>query len=223
MQYRVVCISRAIAAGGEVVGHLVAERLGFRYFDEEVISLASTKAGIDPTVVATAEHHTSLMSRLMDALLGGDVPDEELYFGLSEAKHGYYSKRVRPPISLPQAQLRRVIQEAIAEIADRGEAVIVAHAASVALAKRTDVLRVLVTASLRTRCERLWVDPGLLNEEDAARVVEDSDRERARYLERFFEIREEVPTLYDLVVNTDMLRVEQVVDAIVAATRPAPG
>jgi hypothetical protein len=222
MRYRVVCISRAIAAGGEVVGHLVAERLGFRYFDEEVISLASARAGIDPAVVATAEHHTSLVSRLMDALLG-DVSGEELYFGVRDTKHGYYSKRVRPPTSLPDADLRRLIQEAIVEIADRGEAVIVAHAASIALAKRTDVLRVLVTASLRTRCERLWVDPGLLNEEDAARVVEDSDRERARYLERFFDVREEVPTLYDLVINTDVLRAEQAVDAVVAAARQPPG
>jgi hypothetical protein len=221
MRYKVVCVSRALAAGGEVVGHLVAERLGFRYFDEEVIALASAKAGIDSTVVATAEHHTSLVSRLMDALFG-EVLEEELFVGLRETKHGYYSNRVRPPISVPQAELRRLIQEAIVEIADRGDAVIVAHAASIALAKRKDVLRVLITASPHKRSERLWLDPGLLNEEDAARIVADSDRERARYFERFFGVHEEVPTLYDLVVNTDALRVEQAVGAIVAAVRDAP-
>ena len=30
---------------------------------------------------------------------------------------------------------------------------------------------------------------------------------------------DEVPTLYDLVLNTDMLRVEQVVDAVVAVAQ----
>jgi CMP/dCMP kinase len=222
MRYRVVCISRAIGAGGEAVGHLVAERLGFRYFDDDVIALASTKAGLDPAVVATAEHYTSLMSRLMDALLG-DSLNEERPLPSPVEEQGYYSARVRPPVTLPQEELRRLIQSAIVEIADRGAAVIVAHAASIALATRTDVLRILVTASVRTRCERLWRDPGLLNEEDAARVVADSDRERERYLERFFAVREEVPTLYDLVVNTDVLRVEQAVDAIVAAARHPPG
>jgi hypothetical protein len=68
MGSRVVCISRAMAAGGERVGHLVAERLGFHYFDDEIITLASEKAGLTPAVVAEAEHHSTLFERLMDAL-----------------------------------------------------------------------------------------------------------------------------------------------------------
>ena len=48
MNYRVVCISRAAGAGGEQVGRLVAERLGFRYFDDEVIALASERADSTP-------------------------------------------------------------------------------------------------------------------------------------------------------------------------------
>ncbi|MBI3783573.1 MAG: cytidylate kinase family protein [Deltaproteobacteria bacterium] len=31
MSFRVVCISRTLAAGGEDIGHQVAQRLGFRY------------------------------------------------------------------------------------------------------------------------------------------------------------------------------------------------
>jgi cytidylate kinase len=94
--------------------------------------------------------------------------------------------------------------------------VIVAHGGSIALAGRKDVLRTLVTASVATRRGRLW--PGrLLNEQEAARAVAESDLERARYLERFFEVSEEVPTLYDLVLNTDAVSIEQAVDAIVGA------
>jgi len=48
MNYRVVCISRAAGAGGEQVGRLVAERLGFRYFDDEVIALASRRPESTP-------------------------------------------------------------------------------------------------------------------------------------------------------------------------------
>jgi hypothetical protein len=196
---------------------MVAERLGFRYFDDEVIVLASRKAGIDPTVVAEAEHHTSFLTRLMDALASTPMQATSLLpLGESAA---YYTSEVQPSVTLPQVELRRLIQGAILEIAERGKAVIVAHAASIALRHRQDVLRVLVTASERSRCERLWLDSKLLDEDDAARAVAESDRERARYLERFFEVREESPTLYDLVINTDALRIEQAVGAIAAAAQ----
>jgi hypothetical protein len=41
---------RDLAAGaeGERIGSLVAERLGFRYVDEEIITRAAEKQGVDP-------------------------------------------------------------------------------------------------------------------------------------------------------------------------------
>jgi cytidylate kinase len=209
--HSVVCVSRSLGAGGEAVGRGVAERLGFRYVDEEVISLASEKAGIDPAVVAKAEEHTTFLSRLMDALAATPMEVEHLL-----PLHQHADRVPRARSTFPDEELRRFIQAAIVEIADRGKAVIVAHGGSIALAGRKDVLRTLVTASVATRRGRLW--PGrLLNEQEAARAVAESDLERARYLERFFEVSEEVPTLYDLVLNTDAVSVEQAVDAIVGA------
>jgi hypothetical protein len=52
-----------------------------------------------------------------------------------------------PPMVVSKDDVRHLIQGAILEIARRGEAVIVAHAASYALARRPDTLRVFVTAS----------------------------------------------------------------------------
>jgi shikimate kinase len=36
MAFRVVCISRTMAAGGEMIGRAVSERLGYRYVDEDL-------------------------------------------------------------------------------------------------------------------------------------------------------------------------------------------
>ena len=47
-----VCISHSTGAGGEEVGRLVAERLGFLYVDEEIVAAAATRGGIDPGDVA---------------------------------------------------------------------------------------------------------------------------------------------------------------------------
>ena len=93
-----------------------------------------------------------------------------------------------------------------------------AHAASMALGKSESVLRVLVTASTSTRVRRVAEFERLVPEE-AERRVADSDRERRDYFERFYQLREELPTHYDLVVNTDVLSTPQAVSIGLAAAR----
>ena len=204
----VVCISRTIAAGGEPIGKAVAEQLGYRYVDEEVIKLASEKAGLDPKLVADAEHRASILSRLISAIT---VPPA--------LEAAYYPPRAEVLVPPTQDDLGAFIREAIGEIAEQGNTVIVAHAASLALGARPDVLRVLVTASVATRVHRLRHSANLLSESDAATAVQQSDKERDYYLRRFYHVREELPTHYDLVVNTDVLSIQQAVSAILAAVR----
>jgi cytidylate kinase len=91
--------------------------------------------------------------------------------------------------------------------------VIVAHAASHVVEPGHEALRVLVTASPATRADRVGAAEGL-DPAKAARAVKDSDAGRRDYLRRFHEIDEELPTHYDLVVNTDVLSVEQAADLV---------
>jgi uncharacterized protein len=213
MAYPVVCISRVTAAGGEGMGHLVAERLGYRYFDDEVLKLAAEHAGVDPTVLEKAEHHKGLVARLMDALL---APPAEVEGYLKRRPEGYAAHDA-PSLAMPPVEeLRRLIKDAIVEIARRGQAVIVAHAASMALAVNPEVLRVHVTASRATRVRRLWEANMLVSEEEYAQAIAESDRQRREYLARFYDVHEESPTHYDLIINTDAVRIEAAVGAIIA-------
>jgi cytidylate kinase len=91
---------------------------------------------------------------------------------------------------------------------------LVAHAASLALAGRADVLRVHIVASEQTRVSRLWLPNKLVSEEEYAKAIAESDHQRRQYLARFYDVDQESPTHYDLVINTDMLGIEQAVAAI---------
>ena len=57
--------------------------------------------------------------------------------------------------------LRGLIRSVIEDTAATGNVVIVAHAASLALASRGDVFRVLITASMQTRQRRLATSLGV--------------------------------------------------------------
>ena len=112
--------------------------------------------------------------------------------------------------------LRALIREVINEVAEEGEVVIVAHAASMALAGKKDVLRVLVTASPETRARRV-AEASKVDARQAAKVIRDEDAARNDYISRFYGVDRELPTHYDLVVNTDVIGADRAVDLILLA------
>jgi cytidylate kinase len=209
MPTRVVTISHTTGAEGETIGRTVADRLGFRYIDEEIITLAAEKEGVDAELVADTERRKGFLARLFSGLTEGPVD-------VGVAGSGVL---VPEAVMAPRSEhLRTVIVEAIQDMARQGQAVIASHAASIPLAGRADVLRALITASFNVRVKRVARD-GRHGPTDAARFIRDNDAGRADYFERFYRIEQELPTHYDLVINTDALTADQAADIIVAAAR----
>ncbi len=218
MGFRVVCISRTTAAGGEDVGQAVAQRLGFRYVDEQIIERAAQQAQVTPALVAKAEQRQPLLQRLLER-----IPPGSEFAGIVTLATGVPVDAfvAGPAVSRADAaDLRVMIQAAIHEVAAAGQAVIVAHAASIALANTEGVLRVLVTASAETRVRRVAEFERIIPEE-AERRIASSDRDRQEYFRRFYKLQEELPTHYDLVINTDVLTTAQAVAVILTAAQAA--
>jgi cytidylate kinase len=194
-----------MGAGGELVGRLVADRLGYVYVDEEIVSRTAAKAGIDAGAVADEEQRKSLVARMLQALAQSGA--EALVVGGGPPP--------RPDDEPTGEAVRVLIRETIEQTAAQGNVVIVAHAASHALPPGPNALRVLVTASLATRANRVGEAEGL-DDSGAARAVKESDAARRDYLKRFYGV-DELPTHYDLVVNTDFLSFDQAAELVAAA------
>lgn len=205
MAYRVICISAVDGARGEEVAPAIAAALNYRIVDEEIVRTAAREAGVDAGQVAEVEKRRSLAIRLLDSL-GTNT-------SLATFAMAGYVPGSEAPVD---ADLRGLIRTAIEELADRGDAVIVAHAASMALSDRDDVLKVMLTAGPDARRRTLAEQRGL-DEKAAGKQVEKGDANRADYLKRFYGIVHESPADYDLVVNTDRLGTEGAVSLVVAA------
>ena len=207
MATRIVTISHTTGAAGDSIGRSVAERLGFRYVDEQIIEVAARKHGLDTGVVADAERRRGFFTRLLEEL--GTVPMLDVT--------GAAGVMTLEAASTPRREeLRALIIEAINETAQSGDVVIVSHAAGIPLTGRDDVLRVLVTASFDTRAWRFAASQDI-NKGDAEQRLKESDAGRADYFLRFYKIERELPTHYDLVVNTDRITPEEATDIVVAA------
>jgi Cytidylate kinase-like family len=199
----VICISYASGAGGEEIGRLVADRLGFLYVDEDIVLAAAARGGVDPERVAEEERRKPMFAGLLEYMSAGAAAQLP----------------TPPPIDTTDSEaVRAFIRDAITEVAERGGAVIAAHAASFAVSPERRPLRVLVTAPADTRADRV-ASAEHLEPRDAAKAIKRSDAGRADYLKRFYGVADERPTHYDLVVNTAELPLESAAALIVEASR----
>jgi cytidylate kinase len=208
MAKRVIAISRTNGAGGEVVGRLVADTLGFRYVDEEIITRAAEKAGLEPSAVADIEQRRGLVARIVEGLSRAGGPGGGV---------GWYIVPSSSEFARTD-EFRTLILEAIHETAAAGNVVIVAHAASMPLAGMEGLLRVLITAPTETRARRAAEESGV-GLAEANKAVKASDAARADYFRRFYSIDQELPTHYDLVLNTDRLDTAQAASIVARAAR----
>ena len=205
MASSIVCISSEDGSEGHEAAALVAGSLGYRIIDEDIVARAAVEAGVDESVVADVERRKSLLVKLLEQFGGSGAA------GMGAA----YAVPVTAG-EPPSDALMGVIRSVIEDTAKAGSVVIVAHAASLALGDREDVLRVLVTASPDTRAARLGPARGL-DSAAAADAIKKGDAGRADYLRRFYGVREELPTHYDLVINTDTVSAERAAQLIVDA------
>lgn len=209
MSVRVVTIARQVGTAGEEVARLVAEHLHFRYVDYQVIQHAAREAGVSPTTVSEAEHTPSLLTRILEALARTPSAPAAAW---------------ADPVPLATSPLftstdyRQFIEQVIRDLAHEGSCVIVGHAAQVILRQRPDTLRVLVTGSLEARVRRIMAGMGV-DEKEALKTAERTDRERLDYFARFYNTGWLDPWMYDLTVSTDHLTPSQAAEVICAAAR----
>lgn len=193
-------------AGAQEAAPLVASALGFRLIDADIVTRAAVEAGVDEGTIADVEQRKSRLMRLVEGVGSS---------GLSAAYAVPGPEIAGPPQPASDA-LRGMIRAVIEDTAAKGSAVIVAHAASLALAEREDVLRVLLTAPAQTRERRLASALGV-DAKEAARAVKRSDAARGDYIKRFYGVSAELPTHYDLVINTEKLSPEDAAELIIQA------
>ena len=130
MEKRIITISREFGSGGRTIGKLVAEHLGIRCYDAELIQKLAVESGFDENYVKEAGEYTPggfLASAFTDRSFG--PTNEDLLWKLQY----------------------RIIRE----LAEKEPCVIVGRCADFILQDRTDCLKVFVHADMKFRADRI--------------------------------------------------------------------
>lgn len=196
MNTRVITVASQLGSNGEQIASLVAEELGFRCLDQEVIERAARSAGVPSNIIRDAEHSRPLPERALAAF--ANTPSWNAV--------GWYLGAV-PPINpaCTAGGCRKVIGEVLHDLAREGNAVVVGHDGQISLRDRWDTVRVLTVASDRARTLRLR-EALAVTEAEACEIMHRFDAERKAYFEQAYREFWLSPKLYDLCLNTDHLK-----------------
>lgn len=206
----VVTISRQLGSGGDEIATLVAQRLGVPLLDQEVISRAAQVAGVSEEALRAAERHTSLLSRMLESL--GK-------FGAAGGGEGVALEGLSSTMLLTtSADFRALLERVLREIATAGPAVILGHAAQIALRDTPGTLHVFIHAPAEFRAAYLARTEGIPLAQ-ARREIEVSDRERARFYQSAYHVNWYDLRLYDLALDTAVLGVHRAADVITEVAR----
>ncbi len=195
----ILTISRMFGTGANELGQTIAKRLGYTFFDNEVIQMVAQQAKVSTDWVATMEKEaggkfqkfisTLVPKSLMELILSSDysLSDEEIYTD--------------------------VLSHVITKIADEGDAVILGRGSQYILKDRPDVYHILLVADLDDRIR--YVQKRFeLTKKQALLAVAMEDKRRVNLYRKFGKLDYNQTDHYHLVFNMSSIDTGQVGDML---------
>lgn len=196
MCYSIITISRQYGSGGREIGTQLADRLGIPFYDKVLCEEAAKRSGLDPT-----------------------------FLELAERREG---RKLAYQLQLPGAPFRLSLDDqaflalaaAIRRLAEQGPCILVGRGANRILSDRKDALHVYLYADRQTRLKRIVEQYGVPAQQ-AEKVLQDTDRDRAVYLKEYTDQVMGHSENYHLCLDSGALGIEHTVRILEAVYRIA--
>ncbi|MGN1114441.1 MAG: AAA family ATPase [Oscillospiraceae bacterium] len=200
----IITIARKMGSGGKTVGKMLAEKYGCKYYDKELIRLASDESGIN-------ERFFGLV-------------DEKIKNGFLRKKSVYKGDLIEPdsPDFTSDDNLFNYQAKVIKQIAEREPAIIVGRCADYILKDRDDVLRVFIYSDEPTAVKNV-IDAYGVSEKEARKIIAKADKERSEYYFHHTGNKWDCAENYNLCLDTSKLSYDKCVDIIDAYIKVIKG
>jgi len=186
MKYRVLTVSREYGSGGAPIANIVADALGWRLVDKELITEISNRENVPATEVAAFDEKVDPWFHRITRLVWGLGAD-----GISAVA----------PVEMFDAEraaslARRVIEEAY----KMGKCVIVGRGAQCVLRDKPDVFHAFIYGRRADKIKRLQsrVSPGT----DIEALMRSMDAQRVEYVRLHYKQNWLNPYLYDIMIDS---------------------
>lgn len=194
----IITVGRQIGSGGHNIGKKLAEELGYKFYDMEILALAAEESGFDRKFFEkNDEKHGFFRS-----IFGGSV--------LTGAMMNYADSSAS---SLSQEGLFRFLSEAIQKAAGEDNCIFVGRCADYILRDFPNVVSVFVTADYEERVQAVMQRKEMTREQ-AEKHIREKEDSRASFYNYYTGKTWGHSASYDLCVNSSKLGQEKTVEYI---------
>ena len=195
MAKTIITIGREYCTGGNYIAEDVANALGIKLYDKELITMAAKHSGLSEEAVAASEKRRTHSLLYSLYTMGNELPLGDQVFILQS----------------------RIIKQ----LADEGPCVIVGRCADVIL-KDYHPLNLFVYANAESKIQRC-IDRAPegehLSRNDIARRMKQVDKNRAQYRQMFADSKWGAKETYHLCVNTSGHQIKDLIPGLAAFVR----
>jgi len=180
-------VNREFGSGGGRIAQTIAQNLGWKLLDRDIIDAIAYAAHVDPNTVRRYDEHVESWLRRINQQA---MRSAALAAGLELRDNAVFDAQEMVKVS------QKIIEQAYAE----GNCVIVGRGSQCVLQHKLDVYHVFVYAPHKERILRLRarLAPGT----DVEQRIRTVDAERAKYLQEYFGKHWTNPHLYDLMISS---------------------
>ena len=186
----VITIARQFGSGGHEVGERVADILGIKAYDKELISMAAEKSGYHPDVLHKADERATgslLYSLAVGASVAGGIA-------------GHYDIPVNDKLFILQADI-------IKELAEKEQCIIIGRCGDYALRNFENKISVFIHADFDFRKKKVAKDKGI-SEKEAEALITKEDKRRANYYNFYTGHKWGANDRYNVTFDTSVLGIE---------------
>ncbi len=199
----IITISRQTGSGGHTVGRLLAEKLGYEFYDKEIVASVAGTMGIDEKLI----------------LENGELMSDQDYIDMKSGFVPHYRKA-----EVPYEEIREAQEKVIKSIAEKGNCVIVGRGADYILRARDDAFHVFIHAGMDHRVKRVQRHEGVTDQaERIQKELEQKDRSRATYHRYFTQQEWGKVENYTLSLDSGTFTKTQCADLIIKALEMKTG
>jgi cytidylate kinase len=206
---KIITISREYGSGGSAIGKIVAEKLGWKYYDKQLIDLAADESGLSPKFIEKSEQSLS-SGWLYNMMLGSNYSSN-------------YATATTPNTLPLVDQIYNAQRTIILKVAKESPCVIVGRCADYILHTSeefadSDILKLFVYANPDDRIKRAIEAYGI-PEKDAKKTITQVNKRRANHYNTFTEWTWGAYEHYDMLINSSYAGIEGTAGLIVDAAK----
>jgi len=181
LEIQYIAISRELGSGGEEVGRILADLMGWKLYDKDILNYLAEDMNVHKSVIECVDERT----------IGWIEDWIAPIFKNSASRH------------VDQTSYFRHLTRVLLVIGKLGHAIIIGRAAGLVL-PREQGLRVRITAPFEIRCQRIAAQENIPLKKAEA-VVRKADKEQVEFVKNYLGKDIHDPVYFDLIFNTGKL------------------